>query len=195
MWAHVSTSVQTTKLHTLSRRVWKPHKHEDGSQEKKVRSCTCYEFASTSSVRKKCMANANITISARVSMNPYPLRIPYLASSGTGAQSAYAMMAFKQAITTSACCFATSTCCLPASLIAAPKCLSRSCILRYSANYHGSKQLYWEELIGGIRYTIKVKSQAKIEQVPATITYACHLKRCPKQKLERMMELKKWKDL
>lgn len=54
----------------------------------------------------------------------YPCIMPNLARSDTGAHSAYALMAFKVAITVAACCFAISNCCLPTSIKAAPKCFS-----------------------------------------------------------------------
>ena len=60
--------------------------------------------------------------------------IPDLERSVNGAHSAYAIIAFKAAVTAAACSLAMSVCFLPASFSAATKCLSSNCTKHHNIN-------------------------------------------------------------
>lgn len=86
--------------------------------------------------------------------------MPYLARSGNGAHSAYALTAFKVVVTVAACCFATSSSCLPAALNAATKCRSSNYIKK-EALKKKKEITFIEDKDQGIQCIIKAKFQAK----------------------------------
>lgn len=67
--------------------------------------------------------------------------IPDLARSVNGAHSAYAITAFKVAVTAAACSLAMSVCFLLASFSAATKCLSSNCTKHHNINDSSGKEL------------------------------------------------------